>query len=319
MRIKLLMLAAMIASLAATSRAPAALSLQWFKGQQNFGTNGVPPGDPTNPQSLIGLGNFQTIGANATAISSVTLPTVGNQIILKIMLVDTFTGYGTGTPTTANPTGSGYTFPDNNSVGLFQFAMKVTFNPTVASVIHDPVSADGISNTYTVNGGGNFGTVAGTNANLTSSNGTGSPNENAAFANNAPQFGANFVTLGNILFSAARNNEQNDLNFGPWSNPDLSTNPAPTYRFALANLVLTATGPGVGSILLSLPGTPPPSFSNSNAQSLDTDVWGPTLSNTFSLPVTVVAPEPSSMVLAGLVVSGIGYRLRRKKVAEVTV
>jgi len=89
------------------------------------------------------------------------------------------------------------------------------------------------------------------------------------------------------------------------------------FRYVLANFVLTAVGQGASVAALSLPSTTPPSFSDTNANNLDTQVWGPGLTNVFSIPVTVVAPEPSSMVLAGLVASGIGYRLRRKKVAEV--
>jgi len=293
MRIKLLMLA-LAATLTATSSARATLSLQFFQGQQNF--TPAPQGTPTpvNPTTLTGLKSWSTGGANAVAFpgGGITLPTVGSQIIVKIMLVDTFSGFGTGTPTVDHPTGSGYVIPDDGSVGLFQFAMKLSFNPAVVTVAHDPVSGDGISNSYAVNGGGNF-----SNA----SAGTGQTNENANFANNV--FGANFVTLGNIMFGFGNN--ANALDDGS------------TYRFALANFVLTAVAPGAGTASLSLPATTPPSFSSSNSDNWDTQVWGPGLTNTFSIPVTVVAPEPSSMVLAGLVASGIGYRLRRKKIAAV--
>jgi len=313
MRIKLLMLATVAASLTATAPARATLTLQFFTGRQTNQTVTGVPGDPTNPQTLTALTNWQTQGTFAGGpISSFTFAPGQTTEVLKVMLVDTFTGYGTGTPTSQYPTGSGYTIPDDNSIGLFQYAMKLTFNPAVATVAHDPVSNDGIATTYTVNGGGNLGTPTAAAASG-AVQGTGSTNENAGYANNV--FGPNFVTLGNIMFGFAKNNLANDDGTGSFVVGDPNT---PIYRFTLANFVLTAAAPGAGTLTLSLPSTNPPSFSSSNGQNWDQIVWGPTLTNTYSIPVTVPVPEPSSMVLAGLVFSGIGYRLRRKKVAEVT-
>jgi len=309
MRIKLLMLA-VAASLAATAPARAALSLQFFSGLQNLtpSVQGAP--NPTNPTTLLGLKNWQTNTSTTAFPGGGISMTVGQQLVVKIVLVDTFTGYGTGTPTAAYPTGSGYIIPDDNSVGLFQFATKLTFNPAVTTVQHDPVNNDGVSNSYTVNGGGNFGTATGSA--FPAANGTGTTNENIGFANSA--FGANFVTLGNIMSAGSFNSQANDDGTGNL----VVGSTAPVYRLVLASFVLTATGAGAGTEVLSIPNTPPPSFSSTNSDDWSSLVWGPGGTTTYSIPVTVT-PEPSSMVLAGLVVSGIGYRLRRKKVAEVTV
>jgi len=186
MRIKLLMLA-LAATLTATSSARATLSLQFFTGQQSFtAAPATPPATPINPNTLTGLKSWTT-NTNTTAIPAggISLPTVGSQVIVKIVLVDTFSGYGTGTPSFPNyPTGSGYTFPDDGSVGLFQFAMKLAFDPTKVTVAHDPNANDGSALSYTVNGGGGFGSVS------PPINGSGTANENANFANNV--FGANF-------------------------------------------------------------------------------------------------------------------------------
>jgi len=213
-------------------------------------------------------------------LAAIPTLTTGQQYILKIILKDSFTGLGTGTG------GTGYTIPDDGSNTLFQFAMRLNYTPSLFAT-HDANASDGNAFTYTVNNGAGAVVTA--------------TNENVTYANN--DFGANFQSLGNIMLNGLPN---------PGGGSD--------FRYTVANVVLTAGAPGTGNLFISLPNTSPPTFSMTDtpgAFDLDHEIWGPSLTNTFSIPYTVVAPEPSSLVLAGLAFSGIGYRLRRKKVAEV--
>jgi hypothetical protein len=91
----------------------------------------------------------------------------------------------------------------------------------------------------------------------------------------------------------------------------------PTNLYPLVNIRIHADGVNAGTGQFSIvdSGTSDDIGTNNNP-SFDAGVFD----QPFVLPVTVTAvPEPSSMVLLGLAVAGLGYRARRKKTAEVAV
>jgi len=86
--------------------------------------------------------------------------------------------------------------------------------------------------------------------------------------------------------------------------------------YALANVRVSASGPGVGLFRIGDTG-PSDDIGTVNQPGMDPGIYD-VPGGTFNLPVTVVGvPEPTSMVLVGLVVAGLGVRSRRKKTTEV--
>jgi hypothetical protein len=149
--------------------------------------------------------------------------------------------------------------------------------------------------------------VAGTVVNPTPVNNTNvriiDPTNYAAFLTNT----------GTALFATA------GLNFG--ADPGVAPDPTLSNRIPLFNVKISALAATAGSQLVMLdPSTGGDSalFDNNDPNNpvvIDTILFGGTHT---SYPLNVViagVPEPSSMILAGLALSGFGYRrLRRKKV-----
>jgi hypothetical protein len=276
MRSKFFMLAC-AAMLTATVPAQAVLTLEWWSGPtQASAFNATTSGTPS---SLVGLRNYNFVNSGGNSgIAKLTGPlnmNVGDSRIISLVLRDT-------------DVGSGFTL---DQWGLQTYAVSFGYMPGVLEGFRDTNGGDGMATTVTVgNQGGN---------NNGSATNPGNSQENAPFA--VSNFDASHFTVGNLFFPV-------------FSGFDEGGNGTDNL-YKLANILVTATGPGAGALTMSKPTTPPPTFGSTDNQpaivSYDSEVWGVSGNTVYSLPFTVV-PEPSSMVLAGLAVSGLGYRLRRK-------
>jgi hypothetical protein len=110
--------------------------------------------------------------------------------------------------------------------------------------------------------------------------------------------------------------------YNPLTYDPIGGNPIPTGNagiYPLVNIRIRPDATNVGSGAFSIvdhAGPPSDDIGTNNNPSFDQGIFD----QPFLLPVTVTGvPEPSSMVLVGLAVAGLGYRARRKKAAEQAV
>jgi hypothetical protein len=301
MRSKFFMLAA-VAMLAASMPAQAVLTLEFWSGVQTFTPQGV------GPASLSGLRVWNLSSpAGQAPLASLNIGAGTTQYIIRAVLRDTDNSIaqdGSGFTISQDPDADPNAGTANtNSRGLINYAARFTSTaPGVLAGTPD-ASQNGTATTLTIWKGGAVAASTG---------------ENETYAINDPT-GPGFFTFGSVPLGLDPIN--NNAIVGGHSSFNPSSN---AVLYPLANILLTVNGPGAGTLQLSKPTTPPPTFGTTwtdgvttFATSLDSAVWGPGGTNVYSIPFTVV-PEPSSMILAGLAVTGLGVRLRRKFRRETT-
>jgi hypothetical protein len=273
-----LFILAFAAMVTATVPAQAVLTLEWWSGPS--AANSLNATTSGSPSSLIGLRNYSFTSAGIAKIVAPINLNVGESRIISLVLRDT-------------DAGAGFTF---DAFGLQTYAVSFGYAPGVLEGTRDTNGNDNIATTVTVgNQGGNS---AGSATN------PGNSQDNAPFA--VANFDASHFTVGNLFFPV----------FAGFDEGGLGTN----MLYKLANIVITGAGNGAGNLTMSKPTTPPPTFGSTdgpNIVSYDSEVWGVGGTTVYSLPFTVV-PEPSSMILAGMAVTGLGVRLRRKFRRETT-
>jgi hypothetical protein len=271
-------------ALAAPPTVHAALTLEYWSGVQDF--TPYDPATPSsyNPQTLGGLRNWDFTGQQK--LSSLSL-SAGSQYIVKVVLRD-HDSVGNGSGYTLSGDG---TFDNNH--GLITFGFRFGYAPGVLVSTRDVNATDGKATTGTVWSGTSSSPFA--------------TQEVLPWTNQSMHHGVDFMSIGNLFF-----NPINANGISPFhqANGDV--------LYPLANIVLTAVSTGTGVLTLSKPTIVGnnPSFGTivnigqpgGYVISYDSALWG-TGTTLASLGFTVTpAPEPSSMVLAALVVTGVGYR-----------
>lgn len=267
--------------------AKAVVTLEFWSGVQDFTPYNSPAPSPFDPNTINGLRNWDFAGQNK--LTALSVP-ANSQFILKIVARD-HDNVGNG---------SGYTWsgPSNapNGNGLFVFAVSFGFAPGVLWGTRD-ANTTGLGGQYDFNA--NTVTVW---EGIDSAGDSTSKNMNFAILH----YDSSHFTMGNLFFDAA-----NKKGITPFqqANGDV--------LYPLANLVLTA-GPisQSGQLTLTKPTTPGPTFGSldgSNVIDYDTAVWGqfgiPVNPPTLAFTVTPV-PEPTSLVLVGLLIPAANYRRR---------
>jgi len=300
MRIKMFLLA-LVAALATTLpvQAGAVLGFGYLTtpagagGAQDLTFNpatptGGPPGSQTNPfvpfafqKWGVGVKQGTTNGAASGTSAGNPLVLPGNtDVVLQVQMVDGGGGvyvFADDADPNAGPTQS----------PLKSFHMRINNSNTSALALqHDPSATDNQMVAMGVNNGG-ISPKPEQNLNL--------DNQNWDSANPSSP---NFVSIGNFLQ-------------GTWVPFDGAQNSS-LHNYVLGHFVIHTSSTG-GLSMLSLvnpnnPGTP--AFANGDAVDMSAQVFA-TIPNLF-ISVTPV-PEPTSMALAGMAVSGLLYRIRRKK------
>jgi len=300
MRIKMFLLAA-VASLATTQAVNAqAVSLGFaVNGNQNFATNPATPfsggvggtsGSNVNPQTSFALSSWgvssNVVGNNHGAVLGTQanhyVVNVGTDVALSIQLWDNI----------ADPTNNAYFGAISGPLNNWKVLLSNS-NTSALRVLHDsnvsgPASQGGTEPTpppafeMTVNNGSNRSAE-----NL--------PAANAVTSGPNPDFTS--MGVGNLMTSAV----------------DMSAFNGGSGKITLANLVLHPLANG--TVVLSLSDISAGADWNGDPNA-DNQVFYSGSANDYKIFIDVVgAPEPSSMALVGLAVSGLAVRMRRKKAA----
>ena len=260
--------------------------------------------------------NFASPQAKLSLIDSSNFTlNAGTQYIIKVVLRDHDNslgdvgpvGNGTGFTISNDPNAdanAGTASQNSSGIQIYGFRL-VTSNAAMMGL-----NPDTVTNNNTAGGVSVWNTAGG----------TGAPTGNTATRENRPS------AISDAPSTTAYTVASNPLNTDPTNNHTSVSGEAafnPTGRdvlYPLANLLITAGSVGSGQFTLQKAGAAigtnfATSYTPDGIQffgvDLDPFVWGAGGTNTYQIPFTVV-PEPSSMVLAGLAVSGLGYRLRRK-------
>jgi len=297
MRIKMFVLA-FVASVATALPAQAGAILGFGLGNtQTFGFDpNTPLGDPgnpnggtsTDPHTLTGLNDWSlgsrlgdTNGALAGTSAGNRLVIDANttsQVILQIQLRDT----------------AALTFANTSTnTRMFQWGALLSWTGSGVSSTADNNPNNGQAYQQTVN------------------DSSGASNENIPYANNTTT--ANGYGLGNIFFTPWNSQFTTFQDNGSVFTSGTAT--AGPRNYVLANFILNiAPTGGDSTITLTDMNLSQVNWSNGAGTPLDATIFS-TIPQLF-IHVTP-APEPSSMALVGLAVSGLAYRIRRKKAAAV--
>jgi len=293
MRIKLSLLA-VVAALATSLPVQAGAVLGFGYNTSNPGPGGsqdisTDPNTPTSPPGsqtdrsipyafedfTLGTKVGSTNGGAVGTSAGNPLVLPGNtDVVLQIHMVDSAAYTFTGT----NPGASG-------QAPLFMFQWHVSINNSNTSAVqlqHDPSATDNAMVAMGVNNGNAF----------------PSPQQN--------------LNLDNTNWNSANPTSPTFANEGNIYSAGWGLGGAGAHNYLLGHFVIHTTAAG-GAATLSLanpnyPGTA--AFSNMGGTDLSATVFA-TIPQLF-ISVTPV-PEPTSMALAGMAVSGLLYRIRRKK------
>jgi len=293
MRIKMFLLA-LVATLATTLPAQAGAVLGFGLGNtQDFtpdpNTPTADPGNPnggatTDPYTLTGLNDWSLGSRLGTTNTGAVGTSAGNPFVInagtttQLILQIQLRDSGT------------LTFPNTNGNSrMFQWGAALSWTnggPVTATPDNNPT--DGQALTLAVN------------------DSAGGANSNIAYANNT-QTGNSFG-LGNIFFTSWNSTGSTFQDSGA-----ASTAASTPRNYTLANVVLNISAAGGDSVLsLTDMDNSQVNWSNGGGTPLDATIFA-TIPQLF-IHVTP-APEPSSMALVGLAVSGLAVRMRRKKAA----